>query len=156
MKTLAAFLARRGVVRAAQVVLGVLLGWAALAKLGDIPGLARDVHNFRLLPLASEHLLAIVLPWIELTAALSLVLGIRPRAGAVVAASLMIVLTTAVAIAMARGLNFECGCFGSAGATRVGAAKLLENVALLAIALVGTLGSGRAWARGTTTGGRLA
>jgi uncharacterized membrane protein YphA (DoxX/SURF4 family) len=143
-------------VRTAQVVLGVLLGWAALAKLGDIPGLARDVHNFRLLPVAAEHLLAIVLPWIELTAALALVVGIRSRAGAVVATSLMVVLTTAVAIAMARGLNFECGCFGSAGATRVGVAKLLENLALLAIALVGTLDGGREWARGTTTGEHLA
>lgn len=156
MKPLASLLARRGVVRTAQVVLGVLLGWAALAKLGDIPGLARDVHNFRLLPVAAEHLLAIVLPWIELTAALALVVGIRSRAGAVVATSLMVVLTTAVAIAMARGLNFECGCFGSAGATRVGVAKLLENLALLAIALVGTLDGGREWARGTTTGEHLA
>ena len=155
MTALPTLLARRGVVRTAQVVLGVLLGWAALAKLGDIPGLARDVHNFRLLPAASEHLLAIVLPWVELTAALALVLGIRARAGAVVAASLLVVLTTAVAIAMARGLDFECGCFGSAGATRVGAAKLLENVAILMLALVGTLGDEREWTRGTAAGGRL-
>ena len=127
-------LAHRHVVRAAQLLAGTLLAWAALAKLGDIPALARDVHNFRLVPVAAEHLLAIVLPWIELVAALSLVLGIRARAGAVVATGLMVVFTGAVVLAMMRGLNIECGCFGSSGAWRVGPAKLVENMALLGCA----------------------
>lgn len=143
MSTLGSVFAHRGVVRSAQIVTGVLMAWAALSKLGDIAGLARDVHNFRLLPVGTEHLLAIVLPWIELTAALSLVLGIRARAGAVVATSLMLVLTAAVALAMARGLNIECGCFGSAGAMRVGPAKLLENVVILTVAWVGLSSRGR-------------
>lgn len=136
---LVALLARQDVVRTAQCVVGVLLGWAALAKLGDIPALARDMHNFRILPMAAEHLVAIVLPWIELVAALSLILGIRSRAGEAVAMSLMVVLTAAIALAMARGLNIECGCFGTAGALKVGPAKLLENVGILTLALVGML-----------------
>jgi uncharacterized membrane protein YphA (DoxX/SURF4 family) len=132
-------LAHRHVVRAAQLLAGILLAWTALAKLGDIPALARDVHNFRLVPVVTEHLLAIVLPWIELIAGLSLLLGIRARAGAVVATSLMFVFTAAVVLAMARGLNIECGCFGTAGAWRVGPAKLVENMAILAVSSVGTL-----------------
>jgi putative oxidoreductase len=139
VSAMAALLRHRAVVRTAQLAVGIVLAWAALAKLGDIPGLARDIHHYRLVPLAGENLLAIVLPWIELAAAVSLLLGIRARAGSLVAAGLMVVLTAAVALAIARGLNIECGCFGTAGAGRVGIAKLLENLAILTAAGVGTL-----------------
>lgn len=134
MNALPQILERPGVVRLAQVAVGMLLAWAALAKLGDIPALARDIHHFRIIPVASENLLAIVLPWIELTAALSLLLGIRARAGAVVATCLMTVLTLVVVLAMARGLNIECGCFGSTRTSHVGVPKLLMNLGILAAA----------------------
>ena len=134
-----ALLRHRAVVRSAQLAVGIVLAWAALAKLGDIPGLARDVHHYRLMPLAGENLLAIALPWIELAAAVSLLLGIRPRAGSLVAAGLMVIVTAAVALALARGLNIECGCFGTVGAERVGIAKLFENLTILTAAVVGTL-----------------
>ncbi|MEQ1834297.1 MAG: MauE/DoxX family redox-associated membrane protein [Candidatus Eisenbacteria bacterium] len=130
--------ARGRTIRAAQCITGVLLAWAALGKLGDIPALARDVHNFRLLPAATENAVAMVLPWIELVAALALLLGLRARGAAVVATALMAVLTLAVALATVRGLDIECGCFGTAGAWRVGPAKLAENVAILACAWLGT------------------
>ncbi len=138
MNALARSLAHPAAVRLAQVVLGILLGWAALAKLGDIPALARAVHNFRIVPLPGENLLAMVLPWIELTTALSLLLGIRPRAGAVAATGLLVVLTTAVALGLARGLDIECGCFGTSDASHVGTVKLLENLGMLALAALGT------------------
>ncbi len=130
--------ARQRLIRGAQCITGIVLAWAALSKIGDIPALARDVHNFRLVPLAAENAVAMVLPWIELVAALALLLGLRARGAAVVATALMAVLTLGVALAMARGLNIECGCFGSASAWRVGPAKLAENLAILLCAWLGT------------------
>jgi uncharacterized membrane protein YphA (DoxX/SURF4 family) len=127
-----------GVIRAAQIVVGILFGWAALAKLADLSAFALQVHNFRLLPLAAENLVAMLLPWVELVAALALVLGIRPRAGAWVAGLLLLVFTLGVASAMARGLDFACGCFGKASATRVGWGKLAQNVGMLLLAWMGT------------------
>jgi len=44
-----------------------------------------------------------------------------------------------VGAAVARGLDIECGCFGTADASHVGIAKLLENTGLLAVAVVGAL-----------------
>jgi uncharacterized membrane protein YphA (DoxX/SURF4 family) len=132
------------VVRGAHLALGLLFGWAALAKLSDLSAFALQVHNFRLLPVAAENLVAVLLPWVELVAALSLVIGIRPRAGAVVSGVLLAVFTLGVASAMARGLDFECGCFGKASATRVGWGKLAQNVGMLALAYVGTLRPARA------------
>jgi len=127
-----------GVIRAAQIVVGILFGWAALAKLADLASFALQVHNFRLLPLAAENLVAMLLPWVELVAALALVLGVRPRAGAWVAGLLLAVFTIGVAQAMARGLDFECGCFGKASATRVGWGKLAQNLGMLLLAWIGT------------------
>ena len=139
MSALAAVLGHRVLVRAAQILVGAMLGWAALGKLGDIPALARDVHHFRLAPIAMENWIAMTLPWIELTAAASLLLGLRARAGSLVAAALLGVFTAAVVLALARGLDIACGCFGTAAASHVGTAKLLENVAWLGLAVVGVL-----------------
>jgi putative oxidoreductase len=125
--------------RGAQIVLGALFLLAALAKIVDVTSLAREVHNFRIVPFWSEHLVAMTLPWVELVAGLALMLGIRARAGAWVAGVLLAGFTIGVALAMARGLNFHCGCFGTADATRVGWSKLGENLGMLALAALGSL-----------------
>jgi len=125
--------------RGAQIILGLLFLLAALAKIVDPASLASEVHNFRIVPFWSEHLVAMTLPWVELVAGLALVLGIRSRAGAWVAGAMLLAFTLGVALAMARGLNFECGCFGTAAGTRVGWAKLGENLAMIALAALGSL-----------------
>ncbi len=132
------FLGGTPVRRTAQVVLGLLFAWAALAKIGDVASLAREVHNFRLAPTWSENLIAMTIPWIELAAGVALVIGLRPRAGAWVAGALLVVFTIGVAAAMARGLNFTCGCFGTASGTRIGWAKLGENLVMIGLAALGS------------------
>ena len=123
----------------AQLGIAVVFLAAALGKVGDAAAFARQIYYFRMLPPGLENLLAITLPWVELLAALSLLLRVRPRAGAVVTAGLMGVFVFVVAAAVARGLDIECGCFGTADASRVGTSKLIENIALLALALVASL-----------------
>jgi len=127
------------VLRVLRIALGVVVAWAALAKLSDLAAFSQQVHNFRILPIWSENLVAMTLPWVELVAALSLLLGIRSRSGALVATGLLAVFTVAVALAVARGLDFQCGCFGTADATRVGWGKLLQNAGLLAVGTVAAL-----------------
>lgn len=127
---------RSGVVRVARWIVGAVFVIAALAKIGGLEAFALQVHNFRMMPMALENLVAMTFPWVELVAGLSLILGIRGRSGAFVAAAMMAAFVVAVAVAMARGLDIECGCFGTADATRVGVGKLLQNLGLLAISLV--------------------
>ena len=139
MNTLSGILRHPTTLRLARFALGVVLLAAALAKIGDPAALALQVHNYRLAPVWSEHLVAIVLPWVELTTGLALVVGVRARAGAVVGLALMAFFTVAVGSAWARGLDFECGCFGKASASRIGAVKFVENVGLTALALIASL-----------------
>ncbi len=82
---------------------------------------------------------ALSLPWIELVAGLAMLFGVRARAGGLLTSAMMIAFTVAVGIAMARGIDVECGCFGTSDGTRVGAQKLLENTGLTVLALLGTL-----------------
>ena len=130
------FLSLPTVRKVAQLVMGVLFLVAALGKLSDLNAFAREVHNFRMLHPAMENVFALTLPWIELIAALSLLLGIRPRSGALVVAVLMSVFTVGVAQAIVRNLDITCGCFGTADAAQVGWKKLGENVGMTALSLV--------------------
>jgi uncharacterized membrane protein YphA (DoxX/SURF4 family) len=127
------------VVRAAQILIGLVFIAAALPKIGDPESFASAVHNYRLLPMVLENLVAITLPWIELVAGLALILGLRARAGGLIASLMMVVFTIAVAVSLARGLDVECGCFGTGDASRIGLRKLVENVLLLVLSLLGTL-----------------
>jgi putative oxidoreductase len=129
----------RRIVLLAQVAIAIVLVVAALAKIGDADSFARQIHRYQLVPFGLENLAAITLPWIELVAALAILSRVQPRAGAAVGAVFMALFWIAVAAAMARGLDIECGCFGTADATRVGLGKLIENTALLAVAVVGSL-----------------
>ena len=139
MRSPLAALSHPALVRLAQLAIGAVFVAASLAKIGNLPWFAQQLHNFRLLPGWSENLLAATLPWVELLAALALIVGPRRRAGAIVALTLMVVFTLAVGAAWARGLDFRCGCFGKLGAGTIGAAKFAENVGLTLLAAIATL-----------------
>ena len=128
--------------RAAQIVAGLIFLAAALPKIADLSGFAASVHNFHMeavLPMAATNLLAMTIPWVELVAVLALVSGVRPRAGAIVYTVLLAVFTIGVAQALARGLSFECGCFGKAGSATIGAKKLVENLAMIAVGVIASV-----------------
>jgi uncharacterized membrane protein YphA (DoxX/SURF4 family) len=136
------FLMHPTVRRGAQIVAGLIFLAAALPKIADLAAFAGSVHNFHLepvLPIAGINLLAMSIPWIELIAGLALVTGVRPRAGAIVYTLLLAAFTIGVLQAMARGLSFECGCFGKAGAATIGVKKLAENLAMLALGFVASV-----------------
>jgi uncharacterized membrane protein YphA (DoxX/SURF4 family) len=132
------------VVRIARLTIGVVFLVAAFFKIADPMAFAVQIHNFRMPLAGTENLIAMTLPWVELLAGAALVIGVKPRAGAVIVFVLMIAFTTAVGVAWGRGLNIECGCFGTLAGARVGARKFAENVVLMTIAMlaVGRLRAG--------------
>jgi len=127
------------VVRACQIATGVVFAWAGLAKIGDPLAFAEQIHNFRMVPVFAENLVAMTLPWIEVVAALALLLGVRARDGAILASVSLVVFTAAVIAAFARGLDIECGCFGTADASRVGVIKIGQNLVFIALAVGASL-----------------
>jgi uncharacterized membrane protein YphA (DoxX/SURF4 family) len=136
------FLRHPTVRRIAQLGAGVIFLAAALPKIADLEAFAGSIHNFHMepvVPMAMTNLLAITIPWIELVAGLALIANFKPRAGAIVYTVLMTFFTVAVIAALARGLSFDCGCFGKSGAANLGAKKLLENFGMLMLGVVASL-----------------
>ncbi|MEI6232527.1 MAG: MauE/DoxX family redox-associated membrane protein [Planctomycetota bacterium] len=120
---------------AARLLLGGVLCYAGFNKLTDVPKFATDIHNFRILPVVLERIVAVVLPWNELVVGALLILGIWTRAAALASLLFFTVFAVAVSSAIARNLNIECGCLGHADASKVGAVTLVKDAVLFALGL---------------------
>jgi uncharacterized membrane protein YphA (DoxX/SURF4 family) len=118
---------------AARSFLGFIFIYAAAEKIVDPANFAVSIHNYKLLPLFLINFISVILPWIELTSGMMLVLGIAVKETSFVTGILLIFFIAAAAIALMRGLNIDCGCFGTAGGTKVGTQKIVENLFLLAL-----------------------
>lgn len=127
-----------------RVGLGVLFIAAAWPKLQDPAGFAAAVSHYRLLPEPAERVLALVLPPLEMLVGVCLVLGVLDAGASALVLAMMLVFTGAVGIALARGLDISCGCFDTAGGTKVGLKKVAENV-VLSLAAIRVAWGDRSW-----------
>lgn len=132
--------ASRWVVLAARVALAAVFAFAAIPKLGDAATFARDIDNYHVLPVEWAATAAVMMPPLELVVALALLLGIHARGAALISAGMMLVFATAMAQAIARGIDLDCGCFGSALAMHVSGWSIARNVALASLSLPILLG----------------
>jgi uncharacterized membrane protein YphA (DoxX/SURF4 family) len=99
-----------------RLYLGGLFLLACLHKIQSPATFALDVATYQFLPLATINWFSLVVPWLELLVGLSLVLGLRVRAGAFIASLLMVAFIVALGWALAKGLDMHCGCFASQSA----------------------------------------
>jgi putative oxidoreductase len=109
-----------------RMILGIVFIFAAITKAYEPDGFAQSMINF----------LAIILPWIELSAGLLLIFGVSVKENSVILSALLFVFIIAIAISLVRGLDIDCGCFGTVDGTKVGVQKILENVGLLFLGLI--------------------
>ena len=133
-----------------RLLLAAVMIGAALPKLADPPGFAQSIHAYRILPLALVPPLALLLPWVELLAALGLLLGFARRGGALLILAMMLVFCGALGFNLARGNPVDCGCFGAATAPRTKEQRLfdmklalLRDLGLALLALHAIWGEGR-------------
>jgi hypothetical protein len=93
---------------------GGLFIYAGWLKVCDPAAFARDISNFHLVPWTVGVAMAFYLPWLEMFCGAALFLG-RVRAGAIaVLTALTALFIGASVIARLRGIDVNCGCFGSA------------------------------------------
>jgi len=119
-----------------RVVLGFVFIYAAVTKISDPEGFSQAIYNYKLLPLFLVNIFAIILPWIELSAGVLLVFGISVKENSSIISGLLIVFILAVLISLFRGLDINCGCFGTVNGSKVGLQKILENIGLLVSSLL--------------------
>lgn len=103
----------RGVRWALRLLLSGLFIYAGAVKMRDAHAFAESVASFRLLPDVLVVPVTLGLPPLEILAAgLALCTGRWRRVGALCLWALLLVFTAAVASALMRGLQVDCGCFG--------------------------------------------
>lgn len=125
------------VLLAARLYLGGVFLLACWHKVLDPGAFALDVATYQILPLSLVNLVAVTLPWVELGAGVMLVVGLRPRAGALLCAAMMAVFLAALVAALARGLDLSCGCFASQTAEEdpISSVTVLRDLVWLGLAL---------------------
>lgn len=119
----------------ARVVLAGVFAVAAAGKLMDLAGSREAVAGFGV-PRVLARPVGTLLPFAELAASVLLVLTAGARAGAVLAAALLLAFAAGIAVNLARGRAVDCHCFGAIHSAPAGPATLARNVVLAALALL--------------------
>lgn len=123
---------------ALRLLVGGVFVLASIHKILDPAGFAKIIYGYALFPASTINLIAIILPYIELTAGLALMAGFCPRAAAVIISGLLLAFILAISINAARGHVFDCGCFSSGEAALWQSSPtgmLGRNIVLLAMGL---------------------
>ena len=116
------------------LIFGAVFVFAGFVKARD-PGLFLvHIRGFRILPDPFAAWLALGLPWLEIFCGLAVIAGCCRRGGLLLLNLCLIAFLAALLAAWARGLDIECGCFGSTFKPGV-RVELALDLALLAAGL---------------------
>ena len=103
---------------------------AGVAKIPALPEFRDLVARYALLPEVLLTPVSYALPFVQIGLGLYLAAGLFVRGSAAVGTILQLSFLAAQALALIRGIPLECGCFGVAVKTSVGATTLLRDLAL--------------------------
>ena len=119
------------VVFLSRCALGLVFIIASIEKISAPEAFASSVEAYKLVPYPLINIFALTIPWLELLCGLFLVAGMASRASAALLFGLLLIFIIGIMLAIFRGLNIDCGCFGPAHASPVGWVKVMEDCGLL-------------------------
>lgn len=96
-----------------RLVVGGMFIWAGVTKIIDPLGFAQNIANYRVFPDGISFFLALVVPWIEVICGVFLILGLFRSASALLLSAFLVVFLVLIAATLIRGIDIDCGCFGS-------------------------------------------
>ncbi len=125
-------LASRWVLLTLRLAIGAVFIIASWDKVLNPGRFAEIIEGYKIVSGYPVQALAVWLPWVELGVGLMLVAGIWIRAAALLFSGLTIVFIAAIASALVRGLDIQCGCFSlSLGSDARTWVSLWQEIALL-------------------------
>lgn len=113
-----------------RLILAFIFVLSSIEKLKDPYAFALSVDAYQVFPDWIVNLSTLLIPWLELFIAFGLIFKFKLRANLILFGSLMIMFTLLVVIAMIKGLDIECGCYGESS-SKVGLTKLVENILII-------------------------
>jgi putative oxidoreductase len=122
-----------------RLVYGGMFVYAGAEKMAEADIFASVIFNYQILPVKVVYAAAMLMPAIEIVCGLALCANALAKGASVMLNLLMVGFIGAMGLAMARGLDVTCGCFGGAGQAVTGA-TLARDAAFLAVGLVAMWG----------------
>ena len=118
------------------LIAGVMKIWDFAHARSATPDFTIAIQHYELLPPDLSVLLAVYLPWLEITAAIALFARRLALGAAAALLGMSALFLAAIGSAWWRGLNIACGCFGKDEATTDYRLLILRDLALLAAVAV--------------------
>ncbi len=116
-----------------RILFCILLITASTDKVIKPIDFAQMITNYRVPFFLTPEIcrwIGIWLPYVEIVVGVFLILGIWLDAAVIINLVLMVIFTTLVTQAYARGLDISCGCFAvETDAPSIGIGKIIENIA---------------------------
>ena len=123
-----------------KLLVGAVLLVGGLAKISMTSGQRHQwLGAYRLLPRHTIPAVSMAIPLVESSVGLSLVLGMLGSVSKLAAAGLLLAISGAAVLALARGESPECGCFGRLSNELLSARIVVRNLALVVLLLVDVL-----------------
>lgn len=119
-----------------RIILAFAFIYAGIEKISDPAGFSDSIDNYKILPLFSINIFAIILPWVEFITGLFLLFGIKVKENSFIISISLCVFIIAITISLLRGLNIDCGCFGTVNGSKVGIYKLIEDLIFLLMGIL--------------------
>lgn len=117
-----------------RMILATVFLLASLPKIIAPHEFAIAVFRYQLLPDAAINLMAIFLPWVELVAAIAILIPRTSAAAATIFLGLLTVFTAAISIDLVRGIDISCGCFTlDADAGPIGWWEVVRDIGFLTL-----------------------
>lgn len=119
-----------------RVGLGLFFLVVGLIKVRDLNAFTEDVFNYQILFPPYDGYAAYLVAWLEVIAGLVVIIGLRGLLGGLtLIAGMFTTFIIALSIAAAKGLNINCGCFGSSDEPTNFPLHIGMNAALLLLTL---------------------
>ena len=98
-----------------RLVIGGIFIYAAVPKILSPQEFYLDILGYDIVEGLPAKLAALLLPWIELLAAIGVIFGVWYMASLRIFQGLLAFFTILLIVTLIRGITADCGCFGSAG-----------------------------------------
>ncbi|MEW6076619.1 MAG: MauE/DoxX family redox-associated membrane protein [Thermodesulfobacteriota bacterium] len=95
----------------ARWMLGGIFLYSSFHKIADPSQFVRIIVGYDLFPPVTIYPLAVICPFFELLCGAALILGVYPRGAVLIVNVMLFLFIVAISINLARGHQFDCGCF---------------------------------------------
>lgn len=114
-----------------RLALGIILVYTGIVKSMDLAHTAQAIENYRLLPVEWVNLIAVLMPALEIIVGVCLIAGLLLDGALVITTGMFAAFLIAIVSALLRGLDIDCGCFGTDISSPITPLTVLRNTVLL-------------------------